>query len=122
MIFEGTYPPFTGIDSIASKHTVFVQPSLFESIPTSLIELMLRGRSIVASNVGGIPELINSRTGILTEPGNTDQIAIAIIDLLKHPAKAKKLATAAQALATERYNYNDTLDKIYKLYNDIVVT
>ena len=84
VIFEGTFQPIVGIDKIAEKHKIFVQPSLFESIPNSLIKLVLRKKAIVATNVGGIPELIRQANGegFLVPPGSTDMLANAIIKLL----------------------------------------
>ncbi len=86
VFFEGTYLPISGIDEVASRHRIFVQPSLFESIPTSILELIARKRAIIATAVGGIPEIISNeeQTGSLVEPASTDEISKAILFLLNN--------------------------------------
>ena len=120
VIFAGTFDPFTGIDTIATKHSLFVQPSLFESIPTSLIELMLRSKPVIATNVGGVAELVNETTGILIEPASTDQISRSVMALLNNPARANKIGVAAGVSISETYNYRKNLNDIVKLYTTIM--
>ena len=75
--FEGTFAPLAGLDESARRHKIFVQPSLFESILNSMVELMLRKRAIVATAAGGIPEVMSPAENeeILVLPGSTDKLA-----------------------------------------------
>jgi glycosyltransferase involved in cell wall biosynthesis len=118
--FEGTFEPHSGIDSVAARHSIFVQPSLFESIPTSLIELMLRGRVMVASSVGGVPELINEQTGVLVQPGSTDEISTALISLLGSRPAIERLSAAAHAFSSEKYDHDAVLADITALYHSVI--
>ena len=116
VIFAGTYRP-EDVHKIAAKHSIFVQPSLFESIPTSIIEIMLNGRVVVASNVGGISELVNdSVNGIIASPGSTDEIAKGIISLLSSPEKIESLSQRAFDDSRGIYDYELTMQKIINLY------
>lgn len=117
--FAGTFEPGT-LPEVAQNHAFFVQPSLFESIPTSLIELMMCGRAIVASDVGGIAEVVkNGRNGFIVEPGSTDQLADAIVKLLSSREKIFTFAKQAHVDAHQRYNANKAIDSIVDAYYDV---
>lgn len=118
--FEGVFEPFAGVDAVAARHAFFVQPSLFESIPTSLIELMMRDKAVVASDVGGISELIDASTGLLVEKANTEQLAAAINKLLADPSLTEELGKSAGMLAKERYDYQKCLTQLVAVYDTLL--
>lgn len=118
IFFEGTFPPYTGIDTVASQHSIFVQPSLFESIPTSIIELMLRERIVVASSVGGIPEILDDSSGALVPPNNPEKLSVAIMKLLSTPEAIPILGQQASKIIQSRYQLDVTLDAIISVYAD----
>ena len=62
---------------------LYLQPSYQEGVPRATIEAMSRGCPVIASDAGGIPELIDSQW--LIKPGDTDQLANLIIRMLDHP-------------------------------------
>jgi glycosyltransferase involved in cell wall biosynthesis len=64
---------------------VFCLPSYAEGCPNSVIEALACGRPVVATNVGGIPELVNSESGILVAPRDSEALAEAISDALSRP-------------------------------------
>lgn len=116
IFFEGTFNPGE-VYNIAARHSVFVQPSLFESIPTSIIELMLAGRVVVASDVGGVSELVHHKVnGIVTKPGSTDEIAHGITTLLDSKELVGAYSAKAYDDAQAHYNYENTLTAILALY------
>ncbi len=119
--FEGVFQPITGIDAIAHRHSIFVQPSLFESIPTSVIELIGRRRAIVASNVGGLPELIggDAPCGLLVEPGNTEALGDALIYLLRDKDLVKTFQASAQHKFSTAYNIEKVTDQILNVYRSV---
>lgn len=76
---------------------VFVAPSLYESFGLVLIEAMRWGTPVVATRVGGVPEVvIDGQTGVLVEPGRPDQLASAIVRLLQDPGAAEALGKAGE--------------------------
>lgn len=78
--------------SLYSNATVFVLPSLYESYGMVLHEAMAFGLPIIASNVGGIPEIITEGVnGILVPPGNPEALSKAIIKLLEDPEIRKRM-------------------------------
>lgn len=71
---------------------VFCQPSFMEGIPVVLMEAMASGLAVVSSGVAGIPELIDDgESGILVRPGRTDELARAIAELARDPARREAL-------------------------------
>jgi glycosyltransferase involved in cell wall biosynthesis len=98
---------------------LLVLPSLTEGIPLTLLEGMSFGLPIVASNVGGIPEIIeNGNNGVLVEPGSSDELAAKIAMLIKERDLRSKLGTnAKQTISTlcDREKWKQTLEKVYEL-------
>lgn len=119
IIFEGTFEPGKAKE-IAARHSVFAQPSLFESIPTSIIELMLYGRVVVASDVGGIPEIVKDQhNGAVVAAGSTDELAKSLVEILSSPARIETYSRAAYKDVGSTYNYEDTITKIIQLYESV---
>lgn len=122
IVFAGTYKP-GDVNTIAARHSVFVQPSLFESIPTSIIELMLNGRVIIASDVGGISELVkHEENGIIVSPGSSDEIAAGIIAMLSSSAKVESFSKQAFDDSHRVYDFDETMKQIISLYDSLLFT
>lgn len=80
---------------------VLVFPSLFsEGCPLTMLEAMALGKAIIGSRAGAIPEVIHHReNGLLTEPGASEEIARAILELAENPALRARLAQNAAQTA-----------------------
>lgn len=77
--------------------TVLVLPSRSEGMGRVVVEALLRGRPVVASRVGGIPDLVEDGVnGLLLEPHDHDGFAEALVRLLGDRAEAERLAAAAR--------------------------
>ena len=74
---------------------VFVMPSFTEGTPNSIIEAMANGKPIIASAVGGIPDMINSESGILVPPGDAAALAEAMLLLAQNPERRVRMGKAA---------------------------
>ncbi len=95
---------------------VFVLPSRFEGLPMVLLEAMSSGRASVATNVSGNPELItHNKTGLLVEPEKPQQLANAILKLLRDNELAKQLGSAAQEFVRTEF----TTDRLSREYQDL---
>jgi len=96
---------------------LFVLPSRSEACPNSVLEAMASGLPIVASRVGGIPELIDSGVhGLLVEPDAPDSLAAAALDLIDHPARARALGRAAREAAVQRFGFDRMIAGFEQLY------
>ncbi len=91
--FPGRVPARSALAELA----VFVMPSYMENGPIALLEAMTAGVPVVASQVGGVPELAPPGTALLVPPGDPAQLAAAIARLLDEPGLAQALRAAARA-------------------------
>jgi len=83
---------------------LFVLPSLTEGLGTSLLDAMACSRPIVATRTGGIPEVVEDRvTGLLVEPRRNEDLAGAIVKLLKDAALRNTMGAAGFARVSERF-------------------
>jgi glycosyltransferase involved in cell wall biosynthesis len=91
--------------SILKGFDLFVMPSVTEGLGTSLLDAMACARPIIASRVGGIPEVVrHGETGLLVPPKDPRDLAAAIIRLLLDPPLAGRLAAAGLARVRERFS------------------
>jgi len=93
------------VQRILKQSNVYVQASIFEGMPNSLMEAMAAGCPVVASAVDGNLELIDhGLSGWLVEPKNPRQLAFAIDKILSNPSQAATLAANAKARIEEEYS------------------
>lgn len=82
---------------------VFVLPSYTEGLPLGALEAMRAGVPVVASAVGGLPELLqHGRCGALVPPGDVEALTTALLELAQQPSKRAEFAQRAQAATAER--------------------
>jgi glycosyltransferase involved in cell wall biosynthesis len=85
------------LPTIMRSADIFVLPSITEGFPVTLIEAMMYGMPIVATRVGGVPELVSdSVTALLCPPADPIELARAILTLSREPSKCRELGRAAQ--------------------------
>jgi len=95
---------------------LFVLPSLAEGISNTLLEAMSSGLPVVATDVGGNPELVDDgRTGRLVPPADPQALAAAIREYVMDPEMAKRQGAAARRLAEQHFG----LDVMVKSYMDL---
>jgi glycosyltransferase involved in cell wall biosynthesis len=76
---------------------VFVMPSFTEGTPNSIIEAMAHGLPVVASDVGGIPDVLDADSGILVPPGDAAALAEALLRLARDAGLRARMGKAARA-------------------------
>jgi glycosyltransferase involved in cell wall biosynthesis len=102
----GWLPP-DQVRNIMKQTTILVHPSigLGDAVPTVIKESMALGTPVVASNVAGIPELLdNGRCGMLVPPRNVNALADAMKALLSDAAMRQKYSDAARKYAEEQFD------------------
>ena len=107
--------------SIMKSSSLVVVPSRIESLPTTIKEAFFLNIPVVATNIGGIPELItHDKTGILVEPDNSDILAEAINNLLLDKEKSEKLTKNANIFLKNNMTWNVVLPKFINFYEKLL--
>lgn len=99
--------------------TLFVLPSLAEGMSTSLVAAMAAGKAIVASRVGGIPEVVGEDAAVLVPPGDAKALAGAIDALLSDPGRRSLLGErAARKVVT--FDLERTIEDTIDIYRSLL--
>jgi len=99
---------------------VIAIPSIFEGLPSVALEAMACGKPIVASDVGGLCEILeDGLNGFLVKPGNSDELARAIITLLKNDELREKIGSLNRAEVV-KYSWDRIVDQIEKVYYEVL--
>ncbi len=98
---------------------VFILPSIKEGLPYTIIEAMAAERPIIASKVGGIPELIkHNQNGLLVEPRDSQQICQSIKKILDNPALEQKFAQKNRQKISEKFSLKKMARETISLYQE----
>lgn len=103
--------------------TLFVHCSYFEGMPMAILEAMQHELPVVATNVGGIPELItHQQTGVLIEPGDVQGLSDRIISLLQDGEARARLGQAARQSVHSRFAATRVVNQLLNTYDAILET
>jgi glycogen(starch) synthase len=108
------------ISELINNATVVVMPSRSEALPSVALEAGMMARPIVASRVGGIPEIvIDHETGLLIDPEDVESLANAIGFLLRQPATAREFGHAARRRIQTFFSFDRYVDAYEALYKQL---
>ena len=97
--FAGLVPK-ADISALADRHDIHLHTNRIDNMPVTIIEMWASGLPIVATNVGGIPDLVRDGEDAILVPSEDHRaMAAACLDMLKHPAGASRLAANGRARA-----------------------
>jgi len=109
-----------GKDELLRQSDVFVLPSYYEGLPVGALEAMACGVPVIATRVGGIPDVIEDRVnGLLLEPGQPEALARALIAMLTDDALRSRLREAAHSTVYERYSAGSVIGHLETLYREL---
>lgn len=92
-----------------------------EGVPQSLLQAMAVGCPVVASAIGGIPEVVqHGVNGLLVPPGDPAALAAAIRTVLTEPTAAGERAERGRALVRSRFSHTHAMDRLERLYSDLI--
>ncbi|HYY59026.1 MAG TPA: glycosyltransferase family 4 protein [Pyrinomonadaceae bacterium] len=94
--FSGVYTRPEQRNSFMQRLDMFALPSLTEGTPNSIVEAMAHGLPIIASAVGGIPDVVTDEVGILVPPGDEAALAEAIVRLAEDAKLRERMGRAAR--------------------------
>ena len=108
------------VAEVMSTFDIFALPSLNEGMGRVLVEAMALGRPIVASNIGGIPDLVvDCENGYLVSVGDVESLAARIRKLLDDPEKREEMGECGKKIAID-YSANAMVQKIDRVYRKLV--
>jgi glycosyltransferase involved in cell wall biosynthesis len=111
----------TDIPQLLSASDVLVLPSWSEALPTVLIEAGAASLPVVATQVGGIPEIVEEgKTGYIVPPGDPSALATRLIDLLQNPALARQMGQAAHTRVVQQFSLQRQALQTITLYKSIL--
>jgi L-malate glycosyltransferase len=114
MVFLGQC---ANIPELLACSDLFVLPSRAEGLPNSLLEAMASGVAVVATAVGGVPEVIQEDVnGVLVPPQNPARLANAILRLLRDPEFAKRIGLAAREHVRTGFNFDRVVAELESAY------
>jgi glycosyltransferase involved in cell wall biosynthesis len=116
---------FTGrrddVPAVTAALDVAVLPSYREAQGLSILEAMALSRPVVASAVGGIPEMIDDgRTGLLVPPHDPGALAAAMVRLIDNPDLAARIGRAGHDLVHERFCVEQMVRAVETIYDEAV--
>ena len=107
--------------SLINTSTAVLMPSWREGLPTVALQAGLMGRPIIASRVGGLPEVVlHQQTGLLVEKGDSGAIAAAITYLLDYPERAIKMGQKARQRVQEHFIWERCVAAYDSLYRQLI--
>lgn len=107
---------FSGLD-------LYVLPSDTEGIPLALLEAMAAGLPVVATRVGGVPEVVvDGVTGFLVPPRQPKALAQAIVRLLVDPDLAKSMGASGRERAESMFDARVTAERTVQVYRDVLAS
>jgi glycosyltransferase involved in cell wall biosynthesis len=102
---------------VLERAEVVVVPSFGEGFGMVALEAMERGRPVIASAVGGLPEIVDDgRTGVLVPPRDVEALAAAIRGLAGDPERAAAFGAAGRARALSDFSQERCTDRTAELY------
>jgi len=105
------------IPELLSLMDLFVMPSFQEGLGLALLEAMAAGKPVVASDVGGMTEVIvPGQTGILVPPAKPEALAEAMISLIRDPVRMSTLGSNAKEDVRERFSCNSMVEGTIRVY------
>jgi glycosyltransferase involved in cell wall biosynthesis len=108
------------VPDLIEAFDVAASSSDFEGSPLAVMEYMEAGKPVVATRVGGVPDLVvDGLNGLLVEPQNPDALAAAIGDLLRDPGRAERMGEAGRERRRREFSLDVMVQRIERLYEEL---
>jgi glycosyltransferase involved in cell wall biosynthesis len=109
------------INLILPRWDVFVMPSLEEGFPIAALDAMAAGLPVIASSIGGIPELVmDGETGWLVPPADVETLVSRLRLLLRNPEQRRSMGAAAQARVRDHFSAAQMMENFAQLYEELL--
>lgn len=118
--YHGVYTHPEECRAFMNSLDVFVMPSFTEGTPNSVVEAMACGKPIIASAVGGIPDMIGHDAGLLVAPGDVNELASAMLLLARDCELRKRMGIAARRRYLELFSPKVVMPLMLDIYRRVV--
>lgn len=109
------------IPALLRSMDIFVLPSLGEGISNTVLEAMATGLPVVATRVGGNPELIDDHnTGVLVPVGNSEELARVLLDIVNDKDKLSAMGAAGLAKVQKQFHWDITVANYLAVYDELL--
>jgi len=108
------------VPRLLAASDLYVSSSHWEGLPLTILEAMMAGLPVVATNVGDIPRLITADIGLVIPFHQPRAIADAITVLLRDPARLREMGAAARARAMQDYSPRTWMERLLNLYRQLL--
>ena len=114
------FVPHDELERLYDRAAIVVLPSYREGLPICVLEAMAHGRPVVATTVGGIPQLVeDGRTGLLVEPGDAEGLRAALERLLGDPELRRRMGRAARVRVERLCSWERVTDETLAAYEAV---
>lgn len=117
--YHGVYTHPEECRAFMESLDVFVMPSFSEGTPNCIVEAMACGKPVIASDVGGIPDMIGNDAGILVPPGDSKALARAMVQLAQDENMRKQMGKAAKLRYEKLFSPKVVLPLILETYERV---
>lgn len=118
VVFAGFVDDVAGL---LAASDVVVQPSHFDALPTALIQALAAGLPVVATDVGGIPEIITPEVGVLVPPGDVQALAGALVDVAADSGLRQSLGAAARQRFDSEFDAGVWAGRLSHVYQEVLL-
>ncbi len=101
------------------ESTAFVLPSRFEGFPITILEAWAAGLPVIATPVGGVPDLCEKDNSVLVPPEDPRALSTAMAVLLDDPGLRRRLGEAGNRLVRERFTWDAVAGRYLRLYEEV---
>jgi glycosyltransferase involved in cell wall biosynthesis len=112
----GSFIGFTPARDAFSLGRIMVMPSRAESFPYIVLEALAANKPLIATRVGGIPEIFGKQAKHLIEPENTAELTLAIQKALKAPTALKKQSSELRKIVQDRFTISKMASELFNFY------
>jgi len=109
----------TDVADLLGAADIVVHPSLFDALPTALISALAVGRPIIATHVGGIPEIVTPDVGVLVEPGDPAALGEAVTTMARNPRTRAQLSAAARRRYETQFEADLWARRLRAVYDEV---
>jgi glycosyltransferase involved in cell wall biosynthesis len=114
--------PLPAVANLMRRSRLLCLPSHGEGTPNCVMEALSCGLPVVATRVGGIPDIVeHDKTGLLIDKGDVEGLATSLVTLLRDPSRCARMGQAAHAFARAQLDARKTINRLVELYDELIV-